>query len=42
MELANLTEEVRKIFEMSGVLKLIPEVKLRENYLEINEEEKII
>lgn len=42
MELANLTESVRKIFEMSGVLKLIPEVKLQEGYLEENKEENII
>ena len=31
LQLANLTSSVRKIFEMSGVLKLIPEVKLDEN-----------
>lgn len=37
MELANLTDSVRKIFQMSGVLKLIPEVKLIEE-----EEEKAI
>ena len=30
MELANLTDSVRKIFQMSGVLKLIPEVKEEE------------
>ena len=29
MELTNLSPSVRKIFEMSGVLKLIPEVDLR-------------
>ena len=37
MELANLTDSVRKIFKMSGVLKLIPEVKL----IEEEEEEAI-
>ena len=42
MLLANLTESVRKIFEMSGVLKLIPEVNLQKDYFEIGEEEKII
>ena len=42
MALANLTENVRKIFEMSGVLKLIPEVKLSKDYLKENEEEKAI
>lgn len=30
LELANLTKPVKKIFEMSGVLKLIHEVKLNE------------
>ena len=42
MGLANLTESVRKIFEMSGVLKLIPEVELSKDYLEGNKEEKVI
>ena len=44
MELANLTDSVRKIFEMSGVLKLIPEVNLQEEslYLTQDEEEKVI
>lgn len=28
MELTNLTESVRKIFELSGILRLIPEVDL--------------
>ena len=37
MELANLTDSVRKIFQMSGVLKLIPEFKL----IEEEEEEAI-
>ena len=41
MELANLTESVRKIFEMSGVLKLIPEVSLQDEN-QINKEEKAI
>ena len=27
LELANLTDSVRKIFEMSGIFRLIPEVK---------------
>lgn len=27
VEVANLTTQVRKIFEMSGVLKIIPEIK---------------
>lgn len=31
LQLANLTSSVRKIFEMSGVLKLIPEVILDED-----------
>ena len=36
--LANLTDSVRKIFAMSGVLKLIPEVKLyNDEELEENE-----
>ena len=30
MSLANLTDSVRKIFAMSGVLKIIPEVDLEE------------
>ena len=42
MALANLTESVRKIFEMSGVLRLIPEVELSKDYLEENKEEKVI
>ena len=29
-KVANLTEGVRKIFEMSGVLKIIPEINLEE------------
>ncbi len=29
-EVANLTDGVRKIFEMSGILKIIPEIKLDE------------
>ena len=36
MELTNLTESVRKIFELSGILRLIPEVDLIE---EINSED---
>ncbi len=50
MAIANLTDSVRKILEMSGVLKLIPEVKLtkesskNKQYSNIEEEseEKII
>lgn len=30
LEIANLTQSVRKIFEMSGILKLIPVVDLEE------------
>ena len=30
MSLANLTDSVRKIFAMSGVLKIIPEINLEE------------
>ena len=43
MELANLTESVRKIFEMSGVLKLIPEVNLQDEFYNLtqNKEEAI-
>lgn len=44
MELINLSESVRKIFEMSGVLKLIPEVNLQEEFFYLtqeNEEEAI-
>lgn len=39
MELINLTENVRKIFEMSGVLKLIPESKIDQKYLKTIERE---
>ena len=42
MELANLTESVRKIFAMSGVLKLIPEVKISEENAGENKEDKIV
>lgn len=44
MELTNLTESVRKIFEMSGVLKLIPEVNLQDElfYLTQDKEEEAI
>ena len=31
VQVANMTAPVRKIFEMSGVLKIIPEVNLKEN-----------
>ena len=31
VQLANLTTSVRKIFEMSGVLRLIPEINLENN-----------
>ena len=30
VELANLTNSVRKIFEMSGIFRIIPEIKLEE------------
>ena len=33
--LANLTDSVRKIFEMSGVLKIIPEIDLEEKMKKI-------
>lgn len=33
-ELANLTQSVRKIFDMSGILKLIPVTKDIPNYVE--------
>ena len=39
--LANLSTSVKKIFEMSGVLKLIPEVKLTQEFFSREEEEKI-
>ena len=35
MVLANLSDSVRKIFEMSGVLKIIPEVDLEEKMSKI-------
>lgn len=41
MYLTNLTPAVRKVFEMSGVLKLIPEVKLTQESLNETKEEKI-
>ncbi len=31
LEIANLTQNVSKIFEMSGILRLIPVTKLEEN-----------
>ena len=40
-ELTNLTDSVRKIFEMSGVLKLIPEVNLEEEFSGTQKEEVI-
>ena len=40
-ELTNLTESVRKIFEMSGVLKLMPEVNLEEVFEDFAKEEVI-
>lgn len=36
-EVANLSDGVRKIFEMSGVLKIIPEVNLEEKIGNIEE-----
>ena len=38
VQFANLTESVRKIFAMSGVLRLIPEVDLAEEFIELQEE----
>lgn len=43
--LANLTESVRKIFSMSGVLKIIPEIdisKRMENMISIEDNEEVI
>lgn len=37
---ANLSEEVRKIFTMSGVLKIIPEVELEQDSEKINLSQK--
>ena len=31
LEITNLTDQVRKIFEMSGILRLIPITNLKEN-----------
>ncbi len=31
LELTNLTQNVKKIFEMSGILKIIPIVEIQEN-----------
>ena len=31
LELTNLTQNVKKIFEMSGILKIIPVVEINEN-----------
>lgn len=42
MEIANLSPSVKKILEMSGVLKIIPEVNLSERDNETEKEEKII
>ena len=41
VQLTNLTEAVRKIFAMSGVLRLIPEVDLAEEVTELKREEAI-
>lgn len=41
LELTNLTDSVRKIFQMSGVLRLIKEVNLQEEYLNLPKEEAI-
>lgn len=41
LQLTNLTEVVRKIFAMSGVLRLIPEVDLAEEFTELQREEAI-
>lgn len=43
--LANLTESVRKIFSMSGVLKIIPEIdisKRMEDIISIEDNEEVI
>ena len=39
-ELANLSKEVRKIFEMSGVLKIIPEVDLNNKLDQIDSKDE--
>ena len=39
--LTNLTDSVRKIFEMSGVLKLIKEINLNDEYTQDNEEQMV-
>lgn len=41
VEMANLTEGVRKIFEMSGVLKIIPEINL-EKLLENMQKKEVV
>lgn len=41
LQLANLTDSVRKIFQMSGVLRLIQEVSLTEEMEVLQEEEAI-
>ena len=38
---ANLSDGVKKIFEMSGVLKIIPEVNLEERLILSKEEEVV-
>ena len=40
MSIANLTDSVRKIFAMSGVLKIIPEIDLEEKMKKIISNEK--
>lgn len=39
MELANLTDSVRKIFLMSGIFRIIPEIDLEERLKEIHSKE---
>lgn len=34
MELANLNKSIKRIFEMSGILRLIPETTIEEEYIE--------
>ena len=34
VEITNISEPIRKIFEMSGILKIIPEIEMRNNQKE--------
>ncbi len=42
MKIANLTPNVRKIFEMSGILRLIPETDLEKEIGELKKEGQVI